>query len=84
MQNKNLMKTIALAVSALIVEQISEDKNVIGKVTENVTKKAAFINSLTSKLEEQKDVIKQEIYQSLSFENARLKNNCIDLQEKCT
>ena len=62
MQNKNLMKTIALAVSALIVEQISEDKNVIGKVTENVTKNAAFINSLTSKLEEQKDAMKQEIY----------------------
>ena len=54
MQNKNLMKTIVLAVSALIVEQISEDKNVIGKVTENVAKNAAFINSLTSKLEEQR------------------------------
>ena len=47
------MKAIALVVSALILEQISQNKNVIGKVTDIVTKNAAFINSLTSKLEEQ-------------------------------
>jgi hypothetical protein len=82
MKDNDLLKLIAEAVSLLIVEKLSSDKDTIIKVAETIAKQPEFENALKTNLSDQTSVIKQEVYESLVFDNV-IKEHNVELKQTC-
>ena len=83
MKDNDLLKLIAEAVSSLIVEKLSSDKDTIIKVAETIAKQPEFENALKTNLSDQTSVIKQEVYESLVFDNNVIKEHNVELKQTC-
>lgn len=79
----DIVKLIAEAVSSLIVEKISSNEETLDKIASSITKQPEFVDSVSKKFEEQKDAMKQEIYESLSFDNNNLQAKYKELEKTC-
>lgn len=72
MNDPSIMKSIVSAVSQLIVEKIVESDEVVEKIKNKVTKDTTFLESVTKKLYDKQDTMKQELYDSVSHDYAQL------------
>ena len=81
----SILKAIAQAVSSLIVEKLASNEETIQLVSNNLSNNRDFMSkvtdSITSNIESEKDKIKQEITDSLSFDHKQLERNCEELRK---
>ena len=83
--NDSILKAIAQAVSSLIVEKLASNEETIQLVSNNLSDNRDFMSkvtdSITSNIKSEKDKVKQEITDSLSFDHKQLEQNCEELRK---
>jgi hypothetical protein len=70
--DSSVVKAIANAVSSLIVETIRTDTEIINTIASNISSNDDFSKAVMNKFMEKAKPMKQEIYESLSFDNNNL------------
>ena len=75
--DKKLLDSIADIVSGMIVEKIAEDKDFLGKVALTLSDSMTLRNSVTEAIQ---DTVKQDVYDSLTFDIDALTTKIQDLQ----
>ncbi len=65
----SVVKAIADAVSSIIVETIRNDTKIINMIASNISSNDDFSKAVMNKFMETTKPMKQEIYESLSFDN---------------
>jgi hypothetical protein len=83
MNDKSILNLIAEVVSLTIIDKLSHSEATIQKVAVNIVQNTEFVKSVTSKLGNQKDAIKQELYESILFDSSEDKNKIKQLEELC-
>ena len=82
MNDASILKAIAQAVSSLIVEKLASHEETIKLVANNLSNNRDFVSlfteSITSDIEREKDKIKQEITDSLSFDHQQVNRNLVN------
>ena len=85
MNDISILKAIAQAVSSLIVEKLASNEETIQLVSNNLSDNRDFMSkvtdSITSNIKSEKDKVKQEITDSLSFDHKQLEQNCEELRK---
>ena len=82
LNDSSLIKSIAEAVSSLIVEKLSSDESFISKIADSVVSQPKFIEATVNSLEVQ-SAVKQEVYESLSFDYKNLKDSYEETKNTC-
>lgn len=81
--DKSIIASIAEVVSSLIIEKLSNSDEIFVKVATKMMNNSEFVKSVTSNLEGQTGSSKQELYESLSFDNHEIKDRLMKLEEYC-
>ena len=85
MNDASILKAIAQAVSSLIVEKLASHEETIKLVANNLSNNRDFVSlfteSITSDIEREKDKIKQEITDSLSFDHQQVEKKYEELEK---
>ena len=79
--DSSVVKAIANAVSSLIVETIRNDTEIINTIASNISSNDDFSKAVMNKFMEKAKPMKQEIYESLSFDNNNLSIKVKGLEE---
>ena len=89
MNDKSILNSIAELFSSTIINKLWNSEATIQEVAVGVAQNTEFLKSVKSKLYNQKDAIKQELYESISFDSSEDKKKlkqlgvlCNDLQSK--
>ena len=79
--DSSVVKAIADAVSSIIVQTIRNDTEIIQTIAGNLINSDDFTKVVVNKLMEKTESLKQEIYESLSFDNNELSHKVNVLEE---
>ena len=81
--DSSVVRAIADAVSSIIVQTIRNDTEVTQTIASNLINSQDFSKVAVNRLMEKTKSLKQEIYESLSFDNNELSLKVNDLEEFC-
>ena len=79
--SSSVVKAIADAVSSIIVQTIRNDTEITQTIASNLINSDDFSKVVVNKLMEKTESLKQEIYESLSFDNNELSHKVNVLEE---
>ena len=78
MNDKSIIESMAEVVSSLIIEKLSNSEEIFAtKIMNN----SEFVKSVTSNFEGHTGAIKQELYESLSFDDHEIKDRLMKIEE---
>ena len=82
LNNSDILKLIAEAVSSLIVENFTNNEETVGQIAEKISNKPDFIKAIKLNTSDQES-LKQELHESLSFDYKNLQDKQQELEKIC-
>ena len=82
LNNSDILKLIAEAVSLLIVDKFTNNKETVGQIAEKISNKPDFIKAIKLNTSDQES-LKQELHESLSFDYKNLQDKQQELEKIC-
>ena len=81
--DESILKSIAGLVYTIIIDKLSNSEATIQRVAVNIVQITELVNSVVSQLDDQKDGVKQEIFESILFDSSEEKSKVKQLEEFC-
>lgn len=81
MNDKSIIESMAEVVSSLIIEKLSNSEEIFVKIATKIMNNSEFVKSVTSNFEGHTGAIKQELYESLSFDDHEIKDRLMKIEE---
>jgi hypothetical protein len=81
MNDKSIIESMAEVVSSLIIEKLSNSEEIFVRIATKIMNNSEFVKSVTSNFEGHTGAIKQQLYESLSFDDHEIKDRLMKIEE---